>query len=103
MWLGSRSKLPQGDLGPLWHEFRAKNVHQEASNVGILMCDSIANKYIISNPILWFKYEPEHHKINKNKSTHLDLLETSFIIKSSNGSMIKMFKTTIITVEVKLF
>jgi len=67
LWLGSRSRLPQGDLSPLWHEFKAKNAHQEPSNVGILMCDSIVSIYIISNPILWIKSELKHHKINTNK------------------------------------
>ncbi len=54
LWPSFRSKLPQGDLGPLWHEFRARNVYQEASNVSIFLCDSTA-KIIMVQEVEWVK------------------------------------------------
>jgi hypothetical protein len=46
LWPSFRSKLLQGDLGPLRHEFRTINAYQKASNVNIFLCDSTTTKFM---------------------------------------------------------
>ncbi len=62
----SRSILPQGDLGSLQHEFKARNVHRKASNVGILMCDSTIETLLVQD-VEWIQYAQGGKEIPKAK------------------------------------